>query len=282
MKRVQFVLLGFIVGVAISLGVPKAYASSASSNEGSMPSTGQLMAPPEPASDSSYFRLNSFKDAAIETTLSPAFYIPTIIGAIAYFDSAGARVSKSARFHQPFWGDLESASQAADNLRTATSISMVASSLLFVPKGPGFVFTNIAFDALTSFTAVQVRGLVRDSNRRPRPNGSTGSFPSGHATAAGSRVALSNYNIFNSDLNLMTKYVLAGANWTLAYLVAYARIESHNHYPEDVLAGVALGYWTSLVMKKTLTSTYLPKASELSLQSSEDGAGLVFNFRMPL
>ena len=76
----------------------------------------------------------------------------------------------------------------------------------------------------------------------------------GHSTRAGSRAALSNFNIWNSSLSKSSKYQLVTLNWLTAYMVAYSRIEAHRHYPEDVFAGVALGYWLTMVAKKTFTN----------------------------
>ena len=210
------------------------------------------------------FRLkyNGFLHAALDTTLSPAFYVPAALATIAFYDDIGRELSEETREDHPFWGDRERAAEKSNDFRTFTSISMISSSLLFVDNGYKYVISNLGFDALASFSANEARSLLRDGNRRGRPNGNEKSFPSGHATAAGARVALSNYNIFRSNLKPQTKWILATTNWTLAYMVGYSRIESHNHYPEDVLAGIAIGYWTANVLKKTFTNTFPSKTTE--------------------
>jgi hypothetical protein len=227
------------------------------------------------------FRLkyNGVTEAIIDTSFSPAFYIPAGIALVTYFDGIGKRISNDSRIQHPLWGNPDRAADASDTLRTVTSISMVSSSLLFHKNGAQYMAYNLAFDILASFSAVQVRGAIRDDTPRSRPNGESGSFPSGHATAVGARVALSNYNIFRSDLDKNTKYWLAGMNWSVAYLTAYSRIESHNHYTEDVMAGIALGYWVTNVMKKTFTNTYMPLNFDVAAFGGKDDFGLLVEYR---
>ena len=207
--------------------------------------------------EDSRFKLtyNGIKKSVVTATISPAFYIPAGLALITFYEDIGRNASEETRENHPLWGDQERASDASDNLRTLSSVAMISSSLLFVPKGLKYVFSNLAFDVAASFGATTTRALIRDGNRRSRPNGNEASFPSGHATAAGARVALANYNIFQSDLNSTTKYLLAGFNWSIAYMTGYSRVESHNHYPEDVLAGIAIGYWVTNVLKMTFTNT---------------------------
>ncbi len=88
-----------------------------------------------------------------------------------------------------------------------------------------------------SFAAtVAVTYGLKYSVDKKRPNGSDHSFPSGHTSAA-----------FQGASFIQRRY---GWRYSLpAYLAAsfvgYSRVESDNHYVEDVLAGAAIGIASS-------------------------------------
>lgn len=83
-------------------------------------------------------------------------------------------------------------------------------------------------------------GLKYTVNKK-RPDGSDHSFPSGHTSAA-----------FQGTTFIHLRYGLSYA--AFAYLaagfVAYSQLVSDNHYPEDAVAGAAIGFFSSLVFTK--------------------------------
>ena len=76
---------------------------------------------------------------------------------------------------------------------------------------------------------------------KERPNGSDKSFPSGHTSAA-----------FQGASFIHKRYGLTYAVpvYIGASFVGYSRIESDNHYVEDVLAGAAIGIVSSFYFAK--------------------------------
>lgn len=80
-------------------------------------------------------------------------------------------------------------------------------------------------------TVLITHGLKNMINKK-RPNGSDKSFPSGHTSAA-----------FQGASFIHERYGLKYAIYAYisAAYVGYSRIESDNHYVEDVLAGAAIG-----------------------------------------
>jgi hypothetical protein len=229
--------------------------------------------------DSFALKFNNPLDALIDTVQSPAFLIPTGIVFLTFYENIGKRITRKSRESHPLWGHRGRAEMMSDRYRTLSTISMVASTLAYRNEGFGSMASHLIFDVSAGIVALQARGLIRDGTNRVRPNGDPQSFPSGHATAAGARVALSNYNIFNSNLTKRQKYILAGTNWGIAYLVAYSRIEAHSHYPEDVAAGIALGYLVTNVLKKTFTNTYRSEFKRFYITSEDGGLGLNFDYK---
>ena len=85
-------------------------------------------------------------------------------------------------------------------------------------------------------TVLATHGL-KNLIHKKRPNGSDKSFPSGHTSAAfqGASFIHERYGI---------KYAIYA--YLGAAYVGYSRVESDNHYIEDVLAGAAIGIISNL------------------------------------
>lgn len=77
-----------------------------------------------------------------------------------------------------------------------------------------------------------VTTLIKVGANRTRPNGGSGSMPSGHTQAAFVGATLLERNF--GELAAIPAYALAT-------LVAYSRIEAGRHFPSDVLVGAAIG-----------------------------------------
>lgn len=86
------------------------------------------------------------------------------------------------------------------------------------------------------FTNLMVTHGLKNVINKKRPNGSDRSYPSGHTSAAfqGASFIHKRYGI---------KYSVPA--YIGAYFVGYSRVESDNHYVEDVIAGAAIGIISS-------------------------------------
>jgi len=106
--------------------------------------------------------------------------------------------------------------------------------------------------------------LVKNSLNRTRPydaypglflkksDGGSGSFPSGHTSAAFATAT-------SLSLNVPKWYVVVPA-YTWASAVGYSRMHLGVHYPSDVLAGALLGAgsaWVTYKLNQWLQQTYL-------------------------
>ncbi|HKI51006.1 MAG TPA: phosphatase PAP2 family protein [Geothermobacteraceae bacterium] len=94
---------------------------------------------------------------------------------------------------------------------------------------------------------------VKKTARRSRPDASDHeSFPSGHSSLAATNAALFSANLDALPLVPAARTTLRGTGYALAWGTAWARIEAGQHYPSDVLAGLALGHFVARVAQDTL------------------------------
>jgi membrane-associated phospholipid phosphatase len=162
------------------------------------------------------------------------------------------RTSEWAIEHTPVFGSVNGAQDASD----------VLSGLLLAEAGATALATPSGHDAKTwalwkakglavelaavGLTEGVTSGLKAATNRsRPDDPTDTTSFPSGHASEAFSGATLSNRNLDAMLLPIGLKRTLQVSNVVFATGAAWARVEGGKHFPSDVLAGAALGYFLS-------------------------------------
>ncbi len=86
--------------------------------------------------------------------------------------------------------------------------------------------------------------MLKDATDRTRPDGNNDrSFPSHHSLTAFSYATLANRNLDSIRLPEKVRLPLQLGNILLATGVGWTRVEGKRHFPSDVLAGAALGYF---------------------------------------
>jgi membrane-associated phospholipid phosphatase len=131
----------------------------------------------------------------------------------------------------------------------------------------------------SAITATETAGALKNlvGRDRPHPSPSSPSWPSQHATRAfayssSARAAFQSagtHNLFSTSIVAMGEASAVGCAW--------ARIESGAHYPSDVLAGAALGNFTTLFIQEAFdfhdspfSLVVFPGPEEFSLQVGWD------------
>ncbi|MDD3603839.1 MAG: phosphatase PAP2 family protein [Kiritimatiellae bacterium] len=189
--------------------------------------------------------------AAYSAAASPHTWAPLAGAAALQIGNIDQSLGEWAVNNQPIFGDKDGAIQASDDLSQALEYWMYA-TMLATPSGAapagwaaskakGIGVEWVASDATRIITRNIKKGVARG-----RPDGSNDhSFPSGHTSMAFSRATLASRNIRAMSLPNPVEYSLQGATDIAAVGTGWARLEAGVHYPSDVLAGAALGYFLS-------------------------------------
>jgi membrane-associated phospholipid phosphatase len=186
-------------------------------------------------------------------------------------------VSEWAVRERPLFGD--DAEQASDALRglaagsyLLTAVAVPSDSAASRASGLAVGLSTVALERAT------VTGLKALSGRT-RPDGSDDrGFPSGHTSMATATATMAADNLTYVDT---PDWVLTSSRIGLYGLAAgtgWARVEAEKHYPSDVLAGYAIGYFIARFMSEAfltaegaspsmqLSATPLPGGGELTIR----------------
>jgi hypothetical protein len=185
--------------------------------------------------------------AALNAAISPGTWVPATGALIFQIDGWDTRVSNWASKRTPIFGSQSQAESLSDCL-AHTSEAAYALTLLATPSGDNFndwICNKIKGAMVGLACAGMSEGITRglqEATHRRRPNKQNYlSFPSTHSC---------NTSTFNTLASKNINYVsipprAAFASQVILYLVttstAWARVEAKEHYPSDVLVGMALG-----------------------------------------
>lgn len=186
-------------------------------------------------------------ESAREAARSPWVWGPLAGAAVMQVDSWDKDVSEWARDETPIFGSEGSAQDWSDGLRNASAAGY-AVSVIATPTGAsdgGWVAAK-ARSAAVGVGAFAVTGglteALKVTTSRERPNGiDDKSLPSGHAANAAVFNTLTVHNLQAIDMNSRLRTTLEIGAGAVTVGTAWARVESGDHYPSDVLVGMALG-----------------------------------------
>jgi len=187
--------------------------------------------------------------SAITALKAPEVWLP-VVGALALqVNDYDEDISDWALDHHPIFSNEEDASDASDNLRAISYIAYGA-SFLATPSGPfdgQWITSKIKAlgVGLTAYglTDITVNAL-KDSTDRDRPDDSDDrSFPSAHASQTAVYAILAERNMRVMDIPRWSKITSKVGLTALPLATGWARVEAAEHYPADVLAGMAIGHF---------------------------------------
>jgi len=186
--------------------------------------------------------------AALNAVLDPETWAPVVGAAVFQTGSLDRNLSHWAAKRTPIFQSQTNAATASDVLLGVAEGAAVITALS-TPSGeaPGDwalakakgLSVGLAAFGLTQGATAGLQSLID----RTRPNGVSNSFPSGHAASAAVCDTLSARNTDFLALPAGARLGLKIGFTTLTVGTAWARLEARQHYPSDVLAGMALGHF---------------------------------------
>ena len=188
--------------------------------------------------------------AAFNALIDPQTLIPAAGALVFTVNGYDRKVSNWATKHHPIFGSEQNARTASDILSIPLPIEAVVTALATAsgddPKNwANSKLKGIAVEGATLLMTEGTTALIKDVTNRTRPDGGSGSLPSGHSSFAFSVATLTNRNLESLPLSGEVRLPFQVGNVLLATSVAWARVEGRNHFPSDVLVGAALGNFLS-------------------------------------
>lgn len=219
------------------------------------------------------------RSAAVETAREPATWVPLLAAGALQIGDADHEVAEWAADDNPLFGSRSRADDASDVLRWGL-VGAAATSALVKPSRPQSVTREqrlLATGLGLGTTAGLTLGL-KSITGRERPNGSDDeAMPSGHASTATAA-----YTHLGHNLEALGWQPSAqrGARWVAGTALAangWARLEAGEHYPSDVLVGMALGHYVA----EFFSRAFMPADGNtlVRLQWQGDAAALALQHR---
>ncbi len=215
--------------------------------------------------------------AARDALLAPATWAP-LAGAVALqIDRADKDIQRWAAKNTPVYGTQRNADQMSDNLLTAAG-ALWALSGVAAPSGEEFgewTLNKTRAFSIEVGAGIVTRGLVgisKGNTHRPRPNDANKeSLPSAHATGTTFYASLGSRHVdtYGWPAGAVTaSHIALGA---LTTATAWARVEANQHYPSDVLAGIALGHFMGAFVTNAFIGADNPRQVTPILEGNRDG-----------
>lgn len=206
------------------------------------------------------------------------------VGALAFqIGHADENVAAWAAKNTPVYGSRRNADQMSDNLLHASEALWIVSGLS-APSGDGsaeWVLNKaggFGAQAVSGILLRQTVGYLKSATDRTRPNGAGDSFPSAHASGTSHYATLTARNIeslgWSDNAVTLTRVGLG----TLTAATAWARIEANQHYPSDVLAGMALGHFFGVFFTDAFVGLDNPRNLLVLFEPSKDGVITTLRF----
>jgi len=216
--------------------------------------------------------------AAWKNAKDPWTWAPLASAAVLQIDGMDRRVSDWAREETPIFGSQQGAVDAADTWRAAAGNLWLA-SVFATPSGDEFgpwvldKTKGLLAESAAKGVSRGLTSVLKDVVARERPldNGDIRSFPSGHATEAFGSTVMTARNLDAIRLPAYADWPLRVTAYGLGLGTAWARVESGDHFPSDVLFAIgATNFLTGFVHDAFMGLD----APELVLGPGPDGHGL--------
>ena len=232
--------------------------------------------------------------AAKEAALATETWAPAAGALALQIGNADRHVQEWAAKHTPVFGSQQTADRMSDNLVRASGALWLASGLATPSEGDGGAEHGSGDETdewlpnkarglgVQTGAGVVVRstvGILKDATKRTRPNGlGQSSFPSSHASQAAvfTTMASKNVDTFGWSDNAVSasRFGLG----TLTAATAWARVDADQHYPSDVLAGIALGHFFGVFITGAFLGVDDPNRVMVMFEPSRYGHVMIVRF----
>lgn len=215
------------------------------------------------------------RQAAVDTASEPAVWVPLLAAGALQIGNADHEVAQWAADERPLFGSRSRADNASDVLRWGLVGAAAASAVVAAPTEAASVTREqrlLATGLGLGSTAALTLGL-KSVTGRERPDGSDDeSIPSGHSSTASAAYTHLGHNLKAlgwSQASRRTARWIAGTGLAVN---GWARLEAEQHYPSDVLVGMALGHY----LAEFFSRAFMPGNDNtlLRLQWQDDGAAV--------
>jgi membrane-associated phospholipid phosphatase len=224
------------------------------------------------------------EEAALHAAKNPWVWAPLAGAAMMQIDDWDHKVSRWAVDNTPLFGSVTSAETASDDLEIAAGVGYIA-SVMATPGGDAGIewgsaklrggLVGLAAIGAASATTEGLRALAK----RTRPNGGDGSFPSGHTSFTAAADTMTRRNLESMAMNDGARRTLMIGTDVLTIATGLARVEAGAHYPSDVMAGMAIGNFFSVMFADAFLGDGLGDRVSLAVEPIHDGGEFVWNFR---
>lgn len=222
--------------------------------------------------------------AALNAATAPETW-STAVGALAFqIGHADRNVAEWASKSTPLYGSQRNAEKRSDELLGVAGAIWVVSGVAApggetveqwtINKARGF-----GVETGAGILVVGTVGYLKNATDRTRPNGyDQASFPSGHSSGAALFATLASRNIdalgWREDAMNASRLGLGA----LTGATAWARVEANQHYPSDVLAGIAIGHFFGVFFTDAFLGMDNPRNTLLAFEPSRKGARATVRF----
>lgn len=234
--------------------------------------------------DVSFPSWEKLKSSAWKAARDPHTWVPLAGALVLSVGDLDEDLSDWALREHPLFGSESSADDASDTMAEGLAVTAIISALATPGGSSGTEWASAKLKGMLVETSAAVvaggvTSVLKDTTGRTRPDDSDDdSFPSAHASAASSFAVLTSRNLDAIDMSPVSRKVLKYSATTVAAATAWARVESRDHYPTDVLAGAALGHFLTAVIHDSMMGLDTPVRIGLDLDGNNGG---MLTFQMP-
>jgi len=223
------------------------------------------------------------KSSAWNAARDPHTWAPLAGAVVMSIGDLDEDLSDWATRENPIFGSNSSADDASGYMADALAGTAIITAFS-TSGGPrdgwgGPKLKGVLAETSAALVAGGITSVLKDTINRKRPDDSDHrSMPSAHASAAASFAVLTNRNLDSINMAPGTRKVLKYSTTAITGLTAWARVESEDHYPSDVLAGAALGHFITAVLHDSMMG--LDSPVQVGVKLDGDSGGML-TFHMP-